>query len=113
MTACPRSYGIAVNLPFSGIKNVQKDLHVDPLLKIAQAKEQLIWMIKKGDLILSNWSREVVGGFTQNFLETGTRTGSLPIYTYDHDDDLPDRLGNCAGGLYFRLLSTGGQFNFH
>jgi len=62
------------------------------------AKEQLIWFIKKGDVILSDQPRVVKKWFSINFLATGPRMGRVPIYTYD-DDDIPDRFSNAENDL--------------
>ena len=64
---------------------------------MAMAKEQLMWLIKKGDLILSDQPKVVRRWFTMNFPENGPRRGTIPIYAYD-DDDIPKRLGNSKNG---------------
>lgn len=98
MSACVRSYGLSVNAPFSGVAHNTKDLVVDPLTNATMAKGQLKWLVKKGDLILSNRPKETSYTFTINFTETGSRKGNIPIYAYD-GDDLPDRLSNSRSGM--------------
>jgi hypothetical protein len=102
MDPSPLSYGISVNAPFSDVEghNTQ-DRVVDELTNTAMAKEQLIWMINQGDLILSNKPKESKGTFSINFLETGPRTGTIPIYAYDQGDrdDRPDRLSISENGI--------------
>ena len=63
------------------------------------AKEQLMWLIKKGDLILSANPAEVKQVFTKAFSETDARNGYLCIYTYGHDD-IPNRLANAENGKF-------------
>jgi hypothetical protein len=97
MSACPRSYGISVSASYSNIHHHSDDQVVDSLTKMAMAKDQLMWLIKKGDLILSDQPKEVKRWFTMNFLEKGPRSGTIPIYAYD-DEDIPERLGNSKNG---------------
>ena len=56
-----------------------------------------MWLIRKGDLILSNQPIEVKVTFAINFTETGLRAGTVPIYEYD-GGDLPDYLSNAQRG---------------
>jgi len=57
------------------------------------AKDQLMWLIKKEDLILSNKPKEVAATFTKNLTETGVKTGTIPVYVYDGDRGrIPERL---------------------
>ncbi|KAF4627180.1 hypothetical protein G7Y89_g10974 [Cudoniella acicularis] len=91
MSACNRSYGVSVNAPFSAVDNRKKDLKIDGLTGKVVAEGQLIWLIKKGDLILSNRTKEVKATFEINFTETSSRRGTVPIYAFD-GNILPDRL---------------------
>ena len=97
MSACPRSYGVSVSASYSNIEHHSQDEVVDSLTKMAMAREQLMWLIKKGDLILSDQPKVVKRWFTMNFPENGPRRGIIPIYAYD-DDDIPKRLGNSKNG---------------
>jgi hypothetical protein len=99
MSACPRSYGVSASASYCDVDHHGKDHVVDPLTKMAMAKEQLMWFIKKGDLILSDQAREVRRWFTMNFPENGPRKGVIPVYAYD-DDDIPDRLSNSKEGKF-------------
>lgn len=103
MSACARSYGVAMSKPFSGIEHDSKDLAIDPLTRTQIAEGQLLWLIKKGDLILSDQPKETRSTFNMNFTEEGLRTGAIPIYVYD-DDFLPDRLADSREGLLFHSI---------
>jgi len=92
MKACPRSYGVPVSETFSKIRHHHDDVGVDPITKKPIAREQLLWLIKKGDLILSDKSEEIKQQFTKIFSPSSVRKGKLPIYSYDDDDDIPGRL---------------------
>ncbi|KAI9773911.1 MAG: hypothetical protein M1840_006137 [Geoglossum simile] len=91
VTACPRSFGVTVSESFSEIRHNRADHSVDPHTRAHVAKEQLLWLIKKGDLILSDKPKMVKQSFTINFPGMGQRKGKIPIYAYS-DDDAPDRL---------------------
>jgi len=101
MSACSRSYGVSVSESFSNIRHNVKDHFIH---KVPMAMEQLLWLIKKGDLILSNEPRVVKQNFSKSFSETETRTGTIPIYSYD-DDDIPERIAYAQHDLnVFRTL---------
>lgn len=91
MSACPRSYGISISEPFSEIDHDYRDRIQDPHSKQDLAKDQLKWLIKKGDLILSDEKREASGPIEKAFPGSGSMSGSVTIYTYN-EDDLPCRL---------------------
>jgi len=106
MTACPQSYGISVNEPFSDALHDDKDRIVDPVTKMLMAKDQLRWLIKKGDVILSDQPKVTRKWFTISFQEGGPRNGTIPIYSYDYDD-LPER---CCDSLNGKLIVFGHCF---
>jgi hypothetical protein len=64
---------------------------VDPITEAPMAMEQLLWLIKKGDLILSDVPTVVTQIFNKAFSKTEPRTGTIPIYSYDYDD-LPEKI---------------------
>jgi len=93
MIPCPRSYGITVSKPFTATDHGQNELVMDPVTRRPMAKDQLMWFIKKGDVILSNEPRIVEQSFAKIFSENDLRRGEIPIYAYD-DDDIPDRFAH-------------------
>jgi len=54
------------------------------------ASAQMIWLIKKGDLLLSNTLKEAEEIVTFRFWEKEGRKFGLCVYEYP-DDDLPTR----------------------
>ncbi|KAN0071932.1 hypothetical protein V8E54_009661 [Elaphomyces granulatus] len=93
MSASSRSYGVSVSESFSEIRHSVQDRFVHPIARVPMAQEQLLWLIKKGDLILSDGPKVIEQRFAKTFSETDPRTGTLPIYSYD-DKDIPERLAN-------------------
>lgn len=109
MTGCPRNYGICSDAPYSDALHNTKDRHVDVLSQTTMTKDQLTWMVKKGDLLLSDRPKEVQAPFTLKFTESESKSGSIPVYSYDFEKDLPDRLYNSRNG--WLVLST--AFTIH
>lgn len=87
---CPQSVGIVLNHAFSKSKHDSRDQFVDPLTNRPMAKGQFTWLMRKGDLLLSDAPKEVEQEINFNFGETDSRVLQLPIYRYP-DDDLLDR----------------------
>jgi hypothetical protein len=96
MSASSRNYGVSVSESFSEIRHSVQDRFVHPIARVEMV-EQLLWLIKKGDLILSHEPKVVKQRFAKTFSETDPRTGTLPIYSYD-DKDIPDKLANSERG---------------
>jgi hypothetical protein len=97
MSACPGSYGVSVSVPFSEIRDHDQDRVVHSLSRIPMAKDQPMWLIKKGDLILSTESKVATKHFTVNLPETGPGAIAIPIFAY-YDDDIPERFCNSRNG---------------
>jgi hypothetical protein len=91
MSACSRSYGVSVSESFSETRHDIQDRIVDPITEAPMANEQLLWLIKKGDLILSDEPIVVTQIFNKTFSKTEPRTGTIPIYSYDYND-LPEKI---------------------
>jgi hypothetical protein len=102
MKAWPRYYGVSVDEKFSIIKHQYKDRKFDPMTQTLVAKGQFMWLIKKGDLIISDPQMLPVEEYSFDFMfpETHERRGSIRIYSYD-DDDAPDNLADSIGGMIF------------
>jgi hypothetical protein len=93
MTTCERNYGLRLATAYSLVDHDRDDLFVDPYTKIPMALGQMRWLFRKGDVILSNQSREEHQTFVVQFKEHGTKSGEIPIYTYP-DEDVPERSEN-------------------
>lgn len=96
--SCPRSYGIVLNHAYSKSKHDRRDKFTDALTKIPMAKGQFTWLVRKGELVLSDAPKEVEQEINFNFKETDSRVLQLPVYEYA-DDDLPDRFENSQEGI--------------
>jgi hypothetical protein len=105
MRTCQNNYGLRLATAFSLVDNDKEDFFVDPITKIPMAVDQMRWLFKKGDVILSNQPREEYQTFVVQFKEHGTKSGEIPIYSYP-DEDVPER---CMNGMFSDLpeLSKG------
>lgn len=66
---------------------------------MTMARRQFAWMIRKGDLILSDEKKIEEKEFTLPFQTDDRRKFDLPVYTFpDEDDDVPDRWENGQHG---------------
>lgn len=97
MSACPRSYGVLVRQPYSKVNHDPKDFQKDQALNKDMAQDQLEWLIKKGDLVLSNEKMEVNIVFERNLTQAGPKNGSIPIYAYEFED-LPTSFSKAWNG---------------
>lgn len=63
------------------------------------AQKQLTWLIRRGDLLLSDAERETEKEFMFAFQKTEDLKFKLPIYEYP-GDDLPDRFQTAQAGMW-------------
>jgi hypothetical protein len=97
MRTSPRSFGIVLDEAYTPTKYGAKDRDTDFMTANVIAPRQITWLVKKGDVILSDEGKTSEKAFTFPFQETGVRKFGLPIYEYE-DDDLPDRFQNAREG---------------
>jgi hypothetical protein len=101
LKACPSNYGLLVNEPFSESKSDKQDYYVDRLTKAQMAAQQLIWPIKRGDLVLPGDPNISETPFSFKFTSSDPSRWrcQLDIYEYsDEDDDLPSRMKGRGDG---------------
>jgi hypothetical protein len=97
MRTSPRSFGIVIDEVYSAAKYSCEDQEVNAITNNVMAPKQITWLVKKGDLILSNEGRTSEKFFVFHFQESGERRFEVPLYEYE-DDDLPDRFQNAQAG---------------
>jgi hypothetical protein len=90
---CPKNYGLLLAKEFSLVDNDKRDLEFDKVTNRPMAMNQMQWLFKKGDAILSNQSRKEEQIFLLRLTESGSKTGEIPIYTYP-GEDIPTRFQN-------------------
>ncbi|KAH6665947.1 hypothetical protein B0J14DRAFT_203950 [Halenospora varia] len=98
LKTCPRSYGIKLDSAYTKTKHDAKDHYTDTLTNDVMAKGQMHWLIRKGDLILSDEQKVTEKELAFNFKETGKKMFKIPIYMYE-DDDIPERYQNARNEL--------------
>jgi hypothetical protein len=105
METCPRSYGVMLNRAYSGLRHNRKDRYTDPATNRVMAQGQMTWLIKKGDLVLSDNPKEAEQEFSFKFKRDDNRVFNFSVYEYS-DDDIPDRYETAQDGKFALLLST-------
>src|SRR5277367_128079 len=58
MKSCPRSFGIMLSQAYKASRHDSRDCYTDAFTNRTMANGQLIWLIRKGDLLLSNERKE-------------------------------------------------------
>jgi hypothetical protein len=96
---CPRNYGLNLAREYSLVENDKKDLKFDPVTNQPLAVNQMRWLFRRGDAILSNQIRKEEQTFVVRVTEPSNRSGKIPIYTYS-GLDIPTRFKN---GMYPRM----------
>lgn len=99
MTACPKSYGIVCDETYSGHESDQRDRYTDSATNKVMVRKQLTWLIRKGDLLLSDAKTENEKEIKFPFQKPDDLKFKLPVYEYP-DDDLPDRFETAESGMW-------------
>jgi len=99
MTTCQKSYGIVLNEGYSEYKYDHRDRYTDSVTNSIMAYKQLTWLIRRGDLLLSDAKRETEKEFMFAFQKTEDLKFKLPIYEYLYDD-VPDRFETAQEGMW-------------
>lgn len=87
MEACRRNYGVKTSQPFSSFSHSEGETYLDPFDSEKKAENQMTWLVRKGDLMLSNTpkyaSLEICCKFGANY------TGNFCTRLFANDDDEP------------------------
>ncbi|OAP64492.1 hypothetical protein AYL99_00464 [Fonsecaea erecta] len=98
-TACPRHFGISLNEQFSRIHHEERDVTINPITNSQIVEGQLLWMLNKGDLVLSDNPTIVSQLISLSFRENDKSKRRLTVYSYAEDDDRPTRIKNSLDDL--------------
>jgi len=91
-SACLRSYGIVLNSRMGIYKYDKTDVTQDSLINKFVGQNQMIWLVRRGDLLLSDTHKETGQWIVYHFTNTSERKFKLPIYEYPSDDEMePER----------------------
>lgn len=100
MFTSPYSYGIVTHEAVALHRFDRRDLRVDETTQSQIAGSQFNWLIRKGDLILSDHREAVEKEFAITFRSQDSQKFDLPIYKYpDENDDVPDRWATGQNGM--------------
>ncbi|KAF1993960.1 actin-like ATPase domain-containing protein [Amniculicola lignicola CBS 123094] len=92
MTPCKKNYGICISEPYSTYRHSEMDGYKDPFDGQWKAKNQIVWMIKKGDLLQSNQPTQASTHFQRKFSLNDTREFTTDFVTYKGNDPPPETL---------------------
>ena len=102
-TACPQHYGISVNELYSRVNHEELDLAIHPVTKAQIAQGQLLWLINKGDLILSDKPEIISQAIKVTFQQADPMKRTITIYSYPDDDDRPTKTQNALDGMQLSI----------
>ena len=97
MLKCSESYGISISQPYSAYLHSDEAIYRDPFDDELKAKEQMVWLIKKGDLILSNEPKRASVEFCRRFGVRDPKVFITNLVTY-RGRDTPQSLANVPAG---------------
>ncbi|KAI9867895.1 MAG: hypothetical protein M1813_007717 [Trichoglossum hirsutum] len=90
MRWCQRHYGISVSQPWSTFKHSNDDAYDDPFDGEKKAKDQMVWLIKKGDAILSSKPKHTSIRLCRRFGVGDPRVFRTSLVASD-EDEAPQR----------------------
>jgi hypothetical protein len=108
LSPCLRSYGVALDEEYSVRKYSSEDRYRDELTDKDMAQRQLTWLIRRGDLVLSDAKKEFEKEFKFHISESGDRKFDFPVFEYpDDDDDEPDQFEIGQHGTHpFQIINN-------
>jgi hypothetical protein len=86
-TSCRHNYGIRVAEVFSDTYHDPRDEVTNEISGMKMAEGQLLWLLNKGDVVLSSKPYKAEQDITVAFKRTDERSGQITIYRFSDDDD--------------------------
>ncbi len=109
MRKCLRNYGISVSEPFSSFRHSEADAYPDPFDGEMKAKRQMIWLFKRGDMLLSNKPKHAVVDICRRFGLRDNKVFESKLVALD-DDDVPQRYADLPFGSGMSLTVRHGLY---
>jgi hypothetical protein len=104
---CPRSYGITLTQKFAAhLPHDENDMFRDKLHGQTMAKNQIVWLIRKGDLVPANGAITAEYNLTCNFTSSdvsGNKYTRVSLVASTADDRVT-RLADVNTGMGFLFL---------
>lgn len=94
---CEKHYGLSVSQPFSRSTHSEADAYHDPFDGQKKAKEQIVWLVKKGDAIFSNEPKRASTSLSRKFGRKDLRMFKTFVVISD-DDEAPQRFADIPPG---------------
>lgn len=86
-TSCLHNYGIRVAEVFSDTYHDPRDEVTNEISGMKMAEGQLLWLLNKGDVVLSSKPYKAEQDITVAFKKTEERSGQITIYRFSEDDE--------------------------
>jgi hypothetical protein len=67
LSPSPRHYGFSTSQPFLARKHSEEDAYFDPFDGGRKARDQMTWLVRKGDVLISDKPKEVTVQFIRRF----------------------------------------------
>jgi hypothetical protein len=97
----PHYYGVSLDQEQVKETSIEKHQYYDPVTGKTMGKDQMTWIVHRGDLVLLSSEESQGTLFALNFRQSDTKVFTIPIYQYlDDDDNPPIRLKGAAKGKY-------------
>jgi hypothetical protein len=103
MRESSRSFGIVVSQPFSPYLHAGQTGYDDPFERGHKVREQITWLIKKGDLLLSNEEKHVQVEFCRRFGPNDPKV-FINRFVSSISDNPPSSLAELEPGEYSMSL---------
>jgi len=98
----PKHYGLATSQPFSSFEHSEADAYYDTFDGQKKARDQVVWLIKKGDAIFSTAPKHASIRLCRKFGRNDPRVFKTLLVSSDHDQ-AAQRLVDVPEGLCFLL----------
>jgi hypothetical protein len=102
MRECPRHYGISNSQPFSSFRHSEDDAYIDPFDGEKKARGQMTWLLKKGDVLLSNKPKHAEIDICRRFGLKDNKVFKSNLVALD-DDKAPQRYAELPIGSSMAL----------
>lgn len=94
---CLYNFGLVITERFVSYKHKKEDYFHDGLDGIPKAKNQIHWLISKGDLIRPERATKATYNFARHFQKKDIKAFSL-VFVVNSEDRAPTRKGDAAAG---------------
>lgn len=100
MIACEKSYAICISQPYSECNHSDQDRYTDGFDGMPKAKDQLIWLVKQGDVLFAGRPNVKKIPFSRKYTPNDDDEFALRLVIHTAEEELPQRLDELLPGTY-------------